>query len=741
MRARSGWTLPAVLLSGFALVLPATAALGTPATPPAGPGSAAPASAPAARLSTARPSSVTLPTGQHVRLEGSAGHEQVLVTHTGPAGPGKALVTRRLRSHVYTMPVVAEPYLGRFLDPALFDVTRLSAAVTRSGRIPVRIAYRGSAPAVPGVRVTSAASGVARGYLTPSSAGTFGRALTAQWRADSRAGWPHRSTLFPGVTKVSADVPAVRVVKPAYPMYTLVIKAVGRDGKPQAEGSLLLFNVDDASRYFGFVSVEDGEARVSVPNGHYTALGEDFTYDEATDTESLRLATVNEFRVTGSGQTLTVDYRRATARPTVTLPKPTDTLAYSFEWDRVDATRQGALASRYDLESAADLRLAPAPRPKVGTVDVTHTWWAVTRAAGTNPDTYTAAARQHQIPANPHFAFRAASFGVVHATYFGDGSTKHAASVRFPLFSAAQFGGGVLTPVTRGARRNEYVAANAPATWGEAAVVNDDSFDDPGFLFGPNRRIAAGHSIGVNWFRGPLAAAIPVQQSPGVCYGCRWGNRIGIFLAPFTDSNPAHVGNIFGSEDGLPVARFRFYRNAKLVSDRDDYLGGLFAVSRHKATYKAVLDVDRRLMEPAQSTRSRTELTFSSAKNKGKNLPKSWYCDGSHCRVLPVVQARVALPTDLQGRLPARRSTVTVVVAAAQGSAKSPVTRAGLEIRPAGWFWSPVRLTSIGGGRYQGVVDNRELEGSAVDVRLSAADKAGSTFSQTTLRAYSVSPS
>jgi hypothetical protein len=52
-----------------------------------------------------------------------------------------------------------------------------------------------------------------------------------------------------------------------------------------------------------------------------------------------------------------------------------------------------------------------------------------------------------------------------------------------------------------------------------------------------------------------------------------------------------------------------------------------------------------------------------------------------------------------------------------------------------------VRLKAVGGGRYTGVVNNREFEGSAVDVRLSAADKAGSTFRQTIVRAYSVKPS
>lgn len=746
MRVRSGWTLPAVLLAGFALVLPSAAALGSPASSPAHSTPTVRAGVPAARLGIGRHSSVTLPTGQQVRLTGRAGHEHVLVAHPGPAGPVRALVTRRLRSHVYAMPAVADPYLGRFLDPNLFDVTRLSAARTGSRRIGVRIAYRGPTPAVPGVRVTSAASGLARGYLTSSSADTFGRALTAQWRADSRAGWPRRSTLFgstsaAGVTRISADVAPPGVVKPAYPMYTLVIKTVGADGKPQPFGSLALLNVDNGNRFAAFVAVENGEARVSVPKGRYGAIAEDLVYNEKAGTGSLRVAIVNQFRVTGAGQTLRLDYRTATARPSVTVPQPTDLVDYSLEWDRVDAAEVAFFAAVFDVGPNIALGVTPTAKTTVGTTDIFHTFVLAGRTPAVNPDSYTVATHQRLIPANPHFTFRAADFGVLHSAYYGDGSTKRGGILRFPSFAASLFGGGSFDPVTRGARRTEYVAANERVSWTDGALVNYDALDDPGFMDGPTRTIPARHTVNVSWFRGPLAAAIPPASDFNFCYICRSGNHIEVGLAPYTDSDPAHVGELWGAEDGLPVARFRFYRNGKLVSDHDDYLGGDFVVSRRKATYRAVLDVDRRLMEPAQSTQSQTELTFSSAKNTGKKLPNNWYCDGTHCRVLSIVQARVALATDLQGRLPAGRSNVTVTVAAAPPSARSPITGATLAVRFAGWGWSSVPLTPVGGGRYTGVLNNRKGAGSAVDVRVTAKDKAGSAFRQTILRAYRVSPS
>jgi hypothetical protein len=138
-----------------------------------------------------------------------------------------------------------------------------------------------------------------------------------------------------------------------------------------------------------------------------------------------------------------------------------------------------------------------------------------------------------------------------------------------------------------------------------------------------------------------------------------------------------------------------------------------------------------------------TELTFSSANGKGAKLPANWFCnaDMASCRVLPILQAKLALPTTLNGRLTAGRSSVTVTVAHVQKASKSAITSVSLEIRPAGWFWTTVELKSIGGGRYRGVVDNSDFAGSNVDVRITGADQAGSTFKQTVLRAYTVAGS
>jgi hypothetical protein len=737
VRTRSVWAFSTALVAGITLALPMM-----PMTALAAAKSAQPS--PPQKAVTARSvGAVTLPTGEQVRLARTAsGRQSVLTQPAAASGPGRALVTQRLGSHLYVTPADARPYLGRFLDPGLFDVTRLLAAANAKGRLPVRISYTGSTPSVPGVTITSASAGAASGYLTTASSATFGRALTALWKADAKAGWPQRSTLFPRVKRIAADGPGAVGVTPKFPMFTLIIKTIGADGKPQPEGFLGLLNVDDGAKYGAFVSVVDGEARVSVPKGNYSAIADDFALDPSGTSSTIRVVTVNQYTVTGAGQTLMIDLRKATARPSVTAPKRSTMTDYGFEWERTDATQASSLGSGYEIDGSSTFLVSPSKAAKIGTINTIQNWSLA--GPGSKPSyTYNLATEGRLIPAHPHYTFTAKNLATITSSYYSDGPDRTGGFLRFQIFPDQFGGGGTYARLPLGTKRTEYVGATGKPIWIDSFLANYDSFDDPGFVDAPERLIPAGTAFTTAWMRGPLGAGIPIQSSEGFCYGCRSGNTIDLGLAPLLDSTPGHTGELFGAEDGLPVARFRFYKNGKLVSDQDDWLGGTFTVQKAAATYKAVLDVDRRLVDPIQSTRSSTELTFSSANGKGAKLPSTWFCnaDTASCHVLALLQARLALPTTLNGLLPEGKSNVTVTAAQVQNATRSAITSATLEVRPAGWFWTTVKLKSIGGGRYQGVVDNSGFAGSNVDVRISATDKAGSTYKQTVLRAYTVAGS
>ena len=731
MRTRSARVIPIALVAGLSLALPVASLTAQAAT--SGP--------PGVTADSASSSTVTLPTGDRVVVTGTGAKTRILVQPAAKSGPGRVLNTTRHGSEVSVTPVAAEPYLGRFLDRNLFDVTTLRAGLKANGHLPVRISYQGqSAPTVPGVTVTAAKSGVATGYLTASSAAGFGQALAAQWLTDSKADWPERSSLFGGVTKIKADLPGTGTATPKYPMYTLIVKAIGSNGKPMAAGEVDLLNVDNSQKYFGSAWIENGEARVSVPKGNYSAITTDYEFSETGETGSTRIVTA-EKKVSRADQTLTVDLRKATVKPTVRTPRKATLTDSSFEWDRTDATGEGSFSSQFGLGPGVDLYLAPAKAPRIGTTNSILTWQL--DGPGAKPAyTYNLAAVADGIPAKAAHVFTTSRLAPVTARYYGDGGATTGGTARTPVFPFQFFVFGTLQPVALGTKRIEYVGATGGTpVWSESALVNYESFEDPGFVSSSPRKIPAGKATSASWFKGPLAAGIPTQSSPGYCFACRTSSSLELSLAPFTDSVSTHFGSISGAADGLPVARFRFYKNNKLVSDEDDSLGGVFDVAAGKATYKGVLDVDRRLLDPNQSTRSHTELTFTSAKGKGGKLPSSWFCDlgpATSCAVLPILQAKLSLPVGRNGTLPAKKSTVTVTVDQIQHATSSPITSAGLEIRPPGYDWTPVKLKSAGGGTYLGVVDNAGLEGQFVDVRVRGADKAGSRVTQTVLRAYTV---
>ena len=740
MRIRSGWAIPVALVAGMAL--PLTAIQTANSAPPS------------PRVGVAQWKSVMLPTGDLARLRGRSGAEQVVLAPAASSGIRRALVTYRFHSRTYVVPVDAEPYLGRFLDPSLFDVTGLAALTDETARVPVRMSYRGSSPAVPGVTITSAANGIARGYLTRSSAVTFGKALTAQYQADLKAGRPARTSLFTGVTKLSAEVAPVSLpVTPKYPMVTLTLKAVGADGKADPYATLVLMNSENSLKYASFVFPDaKGEAKVSVPLGHYTLIGDDGgTAGAAEGTYLVRMALKTDYHVTRTGQTLTNDFRTATVGPVASVPKATTLESHTFAFDFRDAAKNDVFGSALSFDPKGTLLLPPGPTATVGTLRTLLSWQLV--QPGASPSySYDVAASSNRVPATSSYTFTAAQMATVKAAYYGDGPAADAGILHYPFTPAIQSEPGLIRKVARGSRMTEYLGSTGAVAWGDLGVFNFYSqteditqFDDFGWVDGPIRVLPAGSSHSVNWFRGPLAPSIPIQPTAASgnqnqCYACRSGNTISLGLTGFTDSDPSHAGELNASNNGLSVSRFQVYRNGKETSDQDNTMGATFSAPAAKASYKIVANGDRQEQSPTQSTRTSTVLTFNSAKSSGKKLPANWACDaGSNCRVLPILTARLALPTDLNGSLPVGKSTVTLTLAQAQNATASPITSATLEYRPSGYYLHhPIALTSIGGGKYRGVIDNPDRPGVKIDLFITGKDKAGSTITQTIANAYTI---
>jgi hypothetical protein len=221
-----------------------------------------------------------------------------------------------------------------------------------------------------------------------------------------------------------------------------------------------------------------------------------------------------------------------------------------------------------------------------------------------------------------------------------------------------------------------------------------------------------------------------------------------LLFVPAVDASRGHFGRLDNPADGLANARFRLYENGKKTRDVDGLdetldsptVGGIVPAPAKKTRFKVVLDVDRRSQHAVLSTASQTVLGFTSAKDSGRRTPTDWGCvvSDSNCRVLPVLQAWIGLPTALDGSLPAGPSTITVSAGRVQHATRSAITSVKVQVRFTGQDWSTVKVTSTGSGRYRGTLNAGRYAGRFADVRVTAADKGGSTIRQTVLRAFRV---
>jgi hypothetical protein len=229
---------------------------------------------------------------------------------------------------------------------------------------------------------------------------------------------------------------------------------------------------------------------------------------------------------------------------------------------------------------------------------------------------------------------------------------------------------------------------------------------------------------------------------------CRGKNSINLLVTPFLDTND-HTGVLRDPSDSISNARFRLYHGTKKIDDvegqaavdeDDSFVGDSVKVGAAKGTFKAVFDVDRRTQDPRLSTRSQTTVTFTSARDAGRRPPTDWGCLAStyNCRVLPVLLARVNLPTATDGSLPAGKSTVTLKVARVQHATGSAVKTARVQIRFRDHDWTTLKLTSKGKGVYTATLDNSKFAGQVADLHIVATDQGGSRFEQTVVSAYRV---
>ena len=508
---------------------------------------------------------VTLVTGQRVHVVTDHGRTTASALRSAP-DPASTLTTMRVGGHLYVVPLSARRYLGGSLDPALFDVTALAASPSTgaaASRHSLTLTYAGSArPSVPGVTITAAGSGHATGYLTDASASTFGAALAREARQAQASGSPN-GTLFGSVSRISAASTAT--TRPsadpqgAFPMYTLVIRALDSHGRFISSGSGILMSTDDGRKANLFFFIENGRAKVSVPAGRYAAVSDEFTVVGNGPSYVDKAMLVTDFQVKNNLQTLTLDARKATAKvQPATFPVPATIESQTVDVLVSSADGFASLDFGLDASPGVEAYLPPTPPPAYGTVGENTTASAVDPAVpggtyhivGAWSDDGIPASQRHRAPALRAMDRR-------DSTFYADGPDR-TGGIGVGILPPGAFGVFINIPTTAlPVRRAEYTFGPAGSLSLTVVLANAEA-DDPGFVDEGLRPIVPGHSGAVTWMRNPLRLAAP-DTIPGADFAasiaCRTATSLLAALLPLDGEN-YHSYEVFwtpGRHTGGPL--------------------------------------------------------------------------------------------------------------------------------------------------------------------------------------------
>jgi hypothetical protein len=741
----------------------AAAALAAPllAVPAATAGQAQAASSPAAIDSTGHATQVLLITG-----------DRLLVP---PGSPNTAVIQRSSAQHPFVflsgcmrslkVPVEALPFLGRGLDPALFQLTELERAES-GGRLPVRLSYLGTRPAVPGVTVTHTGRGVADGYLTAASARAFGAALRRQFAADHRHGsYGTRGLFAHGLSIQLAGAPAPPA-QPHFPMRALTMTGSNLAGKPDTGDPVLVFNLDNCNKLDPISSVSSffhGAAKFSVPAGHYWAAALFFS----------RLVILPQFTV-GHATTVHVSERAPSSTVTVKTPRPA-TLAPSFTLLRSNHGLTEGL-EWVNSQDSRPLRVSLVRhRPSIGQL-----------RAYTHADLFSPRFFSHRgpgsyvygldFPAPPgiipplHYTARPAGLATVHEHYFKD--TKVSATIPRDLGAWATVGGS-RPEIAAGLGASFNVATRMPGSEVEYLSAQPAiwrTFFLPFAFFasqdGPLRLYHAGQ-VQENWGRYPLHptpnASLPgAGLFPVLPSASRAGNTLSLDITPFGDNQLGDLGTGYGSclDFGFSChGAYALYQNGSEIAHGDAAkreFPDLFVQARlspKPSLIKFVLSADRSGHSAyLLSTVSKDVWTWRSRPEPEATVPAPWHCPATgspgaraltdrHCAVQGMTTLRYQVAGEsLRGVTSPGRQQITLTASHIQLAPATSLTHASVQVSfDSGKTWHAATVSKLPSGKFRAVFTAPAH--TKVTLRTHVAGAAGVSVTETINDAYQVAGS
>ncbi|MEZ0112185.1 hypothetical protein ABH920_006204 [Catenulispora sp. EB89] len=728
------------LLSGAA---PASAAWGSatgaPTTAPNTAVTASPISPTTARA-------VTLITGDRVSLTTSGGRTSAQLTSAAGTGPAETYTARG--GDEYVVPAVAKPYLGRQLDPALFDISALLRDNLAGGaHIPVAVTYTaGTTPsALPGVTLTSVGGQSASGYVTAASTAEFTAGLRAAIGADVRAGRPVGSgALFGGVSGVSlAAGAATGPITPHYVMHEVQIALTDTAGNPLTDQDVHFEDLDNLLAGYADVPIDDGVGKVTLPAGHYLATSQIFDFDSAGDETAIHW--IDELVTVPSAGTATTSVAlsetAASSLITVSTPRPSTQQALSVSNYYIDTAGLVASTSIIGI-SDTPVYVNPMATPAVGSVRYQIEWSGIGPTTG-SAYRYDVAFGSGYVPADESYVVQPRQLAKVTQTFYADpaGGTdgRFFNAAYDAATSALQAAGGLV--VSAGVVQampstvTEYLGTADSGEWDQSVVTPDQTQ-----FFADNRTFTAGRTAAIEWAHGPLGSTMGQHTGVQRCYACTAGAALTMAFYPVGDSEPDHSGLPGGGNDA-----FAFYQNGTLVYSGSAPGVELDGIATAPATYRAVDTSDLSdVPGMSQSTNVVTDLTVGSATSVP--LPGEDTCYGQSvatpCLLLPALTLNYQLETDRSNTsadsLQVLELGVGHVAFDCAGS-HAAITSATVTVSfDGGKSWEP---TSSAGsdGHYIVAWDNpASAKGADPELRVSATDAIGGSITQTIANAYTV---
>jgi hypothetical protein len=758
---------PVLAVAALAATVAGSAAVGA-----GGAGAAAAQTDGQRAVTSARTHSLFLIDGDQLGTRSTSGQQCVDIFTDGPrAGAAGRLRALTVGGTSYAFPAAAMPYLGRGLDPSLFNLNELATAES-GGRLPVQVRYTGRRlPSLPGVTITGSGGGSARGYLTKTGAARFGSALARRFAGTARpdaAGGIFGS----GATVALAGSATAAQQRPASGKTgakdTVTVSGTGIGGRPAGRhDAVFLFNADNSARFDNLrTSVAlfaHGTATFHVPPGNYWAIGDLYKNLPKEKTYNDYLDVLPQFAVDGN-TTVRVSAAAATSKIQAVVPRPVVDQATIFQIVRSAAAGPPVgitwlEGDRGPTSPNPSVYVSPtSASPTVGTLTTDTSEQLGTRAYPTNSryEYGVAYYSNGTIPAQRHVVSQS-SLATVHLRVYSDlrslGYLTELA--QFPVdysvcpFPAVQFW-GVREPL----QQTLYLTASPQVSWTTQDIQTGPGKGMSGGQFGQPELYWPGQQQAQGFGAYPLHPApnVRVRDIPGLAptqvSAGRAGSTLRLAMTAFSDSVPGH----FGQGTGPPVkvaASYEIDQNGKKIAGGrvPQFFGPVAAtatLSPSPSVIRFSLDTSQSTMMGPLSTATHTVWTWRSAAEPGAAVPPGWTClpggaVSRACAVQPMMTLRYGVAgMNLSGATNAGQQVVRVQAGHLQLARKAKITGARVSVSfDGGKTWQAAKITGSGGG-YDAVFS--APAGARVTLRTSACDAAGGSVTETIRNAYEVAP-